>query len=45
MNRLIKWHKDKLNDFAYRWDLSAYQVLWITFIKGLFIGYIIGEYL
>tara|TARA_R100001163_G_C5044292_1_gene181804 strand:- start:1074 stop:1211 length:138 start_codon:yes stop_codon:yes gene_type:complete len=45
MKKLIRWHKDKMNDFAFATGLSAYQITWIAFIKGALIGCIIGVYL
>jgi hypothetical protein len=45
MKRLIEWHKELLNDAADKFGLSAYQITWIAFVKGLLIGYLVGEYL
>jgi len=45
MKRLIEWHRELLNEIADRFGLSAYQIAWIAFAKGLLIGYFIGEYL
>ena len=45
MKRLIRWHKGKMNDFAFATGLSAYQITWIAFLKGVVIGYITGVYL
>lgn len=45
MKRLTEWHREILNDIADRFGLSAYQITWITFAKGLLVGYLIGEYL
>ena len=45
MKRLIKWHKNKLNCFASCWNLSAYQIFWLSWAKGLLFGYLVGEYL
>ena len=39
------WHKGKMNDFAFKHDLSAYQITWLAFLKGVVIGCIIGVYL
>ena len=45
MKRLIQLHKDMLNDLAFRFNLSAYQITWIAFIKGAIIGYAIGVHI
>jgi hypothetical protein len=45
MKFLIKKHRELLNDLADRFGLSAYQIVWIAFGKGLLIGYLVGEYL
>ena len=45
MKRLIQLHKDLLNDMVYRFNLTIYQMVWIAWAKGVFIGYLIGEYL
>ncbi len=42
MKRLIQWHKDLMNSLADRLGLSAYQVVWIAFLKGAVIGYVAG---
>ena len=41
MKRLVQWHKDLMNDMAFRFDLSAYQITWIAWAKGLALGYAI----
>ena len=45
MKRLIQWHNDVLNKLADYCGLTAYQIMWIAFAKGLVIGYIVGAYL
>ena len=45
IEKLIQWHKDRLNCVANYWDLSAYQMFWIAAIKGIAFGYIAGKYL
>lgn len=42
MKRIVQWHKELLNNAANRLGLSAYQVSWIAFAKGVAVGYIIG---
>ena len=44
MKKMIQWHKDKMNDLAFRFDLTAYQITWIAFAKGAVIGYLVGAY-
>jgi hypothetical protein len=45
MKRLIEWHRNLLNDMADRFGLTAYQITWIAFAKGLVFGYLVGTYL
>jgi len=45
MGQLIQWHKNMLNSFAHYLGLSLYPMLWLGFVKGVAIGYLIGEYL
>jgi len=45
MMRLIEWHREKMNDLADRFGLSAYQIVWIAFLKGAVLGYLAGVYL
>jgi|TARA_R110000824_G_C14979576_1_gene654035 hypothetical protein len=45
MKRLIQWHKDRMNCMADYFGLSAYQITWAAFAKGLVIGYLLGVYL
>jgi len=40
--KIAQWHKDKMNNVADRLGLSAYQIMWIAFAKGIVIGYLIG---
>ena len=42
MKRFVEWHKDRMNCAADYFGLSAYQITWIAFAKGLVFGYIIG---
>ena len=41
MKRLIQLHKDIMNDMAFRFNLTAYQITWIAWAKGLVFGYAI----
>ena len=45
MKRLIEWHRELLNNMADRFGLTAYQITWVAFAKGLVFGYLIGVYL
>ncbi len=45
MKRLIQKHKDMMNDIAFRFDLSAYQITWLAFAKGVVFGCLVGLYL
>jgi len=42
MKRLVQWHKGLMNDIADRFGLSAYQIVWIGFLKGVVLGYAAG---
>lgn len=43
--RFVQWHKDRLNCAADHFGLSTYQMLWITLVKGVVLGYLVGAYL
>ena len=43
--RLRDWHIKKLDCFQEITDLSAYQMLWLAFIEGVFIGLCAGWWL
>ncbi len=43
MRKLIDIHKSLLNDIAHCCDISVYQFLWISWLSGLAIGYILGN--
>jgi|LWDU01.1.fsa_nt_gi ElaB/YqjD/DUF883 family membrane-anchored ribosome-binding protein len=45
IKKVIQWHKDRIECTAAYFKLSQYQLLWIAAIKGIIIGYIMGEYL
>ena len=36
------WHKTTIKRIRQRFGLSKYQMLWITFGKGLLIGYVLA---
>ena len=36
---VLLWHKTTIERIRQRFGLSKYQMLWITFGKGLLIGY------
>ena len=39
---LLLWHKTTIKRIRQRFGLSKYQMLWITFGKGLLIGYFLA---
>ena len=39
---LLLWHKTYIKRIRQRFGLSKYQMLWITFGKGLVIGYVLA---
>ena len=39
---VLLWHKNYIKRIRQRFGLSKYQMLWITFGKGLVIGYILA---
>ena len=43
--RLRDWHIKKLNYIQEITSLSAYQMLWLTFIEGVLIGLFVGWWL
>ena len=42
VNPVVRWHKTYNKRIRQRFGLSKYQVLWITFGKGLLIGYVLA---
>ena len=42
---MIKLHKKYINSLKKKLNLSDYSILWITFIKGLIIGFLIYHFL
>ena len=40
-NSFMLWHKTYIKRIRKRFGLSKYQMLWITFGKGLLIGYVL----
>ena len=38
---VLLWHKTFIKRIRQRFGLSKYQMLWITFGKGLLIGYVL----
>ena len=38
----LLWHKTAIKRLRQRFGLSKYQMLWITFGKGLLIGYVVA---
>ena len=41
-NPFARWHKTYIKRIRRRFGLSKYQMLWITFGKGLLIGYFLA---
>ena len=41
-NLVTRWHKTYIKRIRQRFGLSKYQMLWITFGKGLVIGYVLA---
>ena len=41
-NSVMLWHKTYIKRIRKRFGLSKYQMLWITFGKGLVIGYVLA---
>ena len=41
-NSLVLWHKTYIKRIRKRFGLSKHQMLWITFGKGLLIGYLLA---
>ncbi len=39
---VLLWHKTYIKRIRQRFGLSMYQMLWITFGKGLLIGYVLA---
>jgi len=39
---VLSWHKTHIKRIRERFGLSKYQMLWITFGKGLLIGYVLA---
>ena len=42
VNSVGRWHKTYIKRIRQRLGLSKYQMLWITFGKGLLIGYFLA---
>ena len=41
-NPVVLWHKTYIKRIRQRFGLSKYQMLWLTFGKGLVIGYVLA---
>ena len=44
MSSFINWHKKYIKWFQKKLNLSNYAIIWITFIKGVFIGLLIYHF-
>ena len=41
MNKLIQWHKNYYYNLLEKWNLSSYQIAWVSWFKGIVFGIII----
>ena len=41
-NSVLLWHQTFIKRLRQRFGLSKYQMLWLTFSKGLVIGYVLA---
>ena len=39
---VLLWHKTYIKQIRQRFGLNKYQILWMTFGKGLIIGYVLA---
>ena len=39
---LARWHQRQINRIQRKAGLSDYQILWITFAKGIIIGFLLA---
>ena len=44
-NQLLNWHINLITKVQKVTGLSNYQIIWLSFIEGLIIGFLIGYYL
>ena len=44
-NSVVLWHKTYIKRIRKRFGLSKYQMLWLSFGKGLIIGYALAFFL
>ena len=44
-NPVARWHKTYIKKIRQQFGLSRYQMLWITFGKGLLIGFFLASLL
>jgi hypothetical protein len=45
MASFVEWHKTRIKAIQSRLGVSDYALLWLSFIKGLVIGYLLAVYL
>ena len=45
VNPVERWHKTYIKQIRQRFGLSKYQMLWLTFSKGLAVGYALAFFL
>ena len=44
-NKLLNWHINLITKVQKITGLSNYQIIWLSFIEGMIIGFLIGYYL
>lgn len=37
MNKMLKWHKESVNWWQKKLDLTNYAMYWVSFLKGIII--------
>ena len=45
INKFKAWHVDLIEKVQKITGLSNYQIIWISFIEGLIIGFLIGYFI
>ena len=41
--KMRDWHGNKITEIQKRFGLTNYQILWISFLEGIFIGIVLGH--
>ena len=42
LSAFLTWHADRLTRIQNKLNLSSYQIAWVAFVKGLFLGVALG---